>query len=243
MTTEEMEGKSLDRYGRLTGLLYVLILILSASGSRLADGFHVRGDFAQTAANVQGAELLYRLGLSMELTAAALVILLGGTTFAMLRVVNRNLALIALLWRVGEATLGAVFVVCSFIALNVYTGAAAAFPLEQQEVLSQLFRSGTRTAFSFATLYFSFGSILFFYLLLQSRFIPPALAALGLLASVSVTLLGYGFMLVPAQTYALGYVVWLPIMLTELATGIWLLVRGVNLESWRARSIGGRQGE
>lgn len=232
------DRQTLNAYARLVGFLYVAIIIVSLGGTRLVAAYHGGGDFVQTSANVRAAETFYRTGLALELTSAALIILLAGATYVLLRSVDRNLALFALLWRVGEATLGAVFIVFSFVALSVYTGRASGFEIEEQELLVVLLQDARRAAFGFATLYFSLGSILIFYLLLRSRFIPQILAAAGLIASVSVTLLGYGYMLAPQQVLALGLAAWLPILTAELATGLWLLIKGLDLSYVESRPQG-----
>lgn len=230
-----MEDKSVQSYARLTGFLYLLILGLTTVSGQMADALHVKGDFARTAASIRDGEIVYRTGLVLELAAAALVVLLAWSTFKVLQIVDRDLALLAMLWRVGEAVLGAVYTIFAFIGLAIYTGAVVG-PAAEMEALAGLLRLGVRHGFLFAVLYFSLGSVLFFSLLLRSRLIPRPLAGLGLFASASVTLYGLAQLILPRSASALGMAGWAPILAAEFLVGLWLTIKGVNLAAWRGRS-------
>jgi hypothetical protein len=234
------DERILNFYARLTGFLYVFVIAVATVGSQITDGFHVAGDYPQTAANIQEGELKYRIGLAIELMACVLVIPLAGATYVLLKGVNKNLARIALLWRVGEAVLGAVYMVFAFLALSVYTGIAGSLGPPEQEVLARMSRIGVRTAFTFAVTYFSFGSAIFFWLLLRSRFIPRALAVLGILASVAVTIYGFVNLILPQQASRIGLAGWAPIIVTELVVGFWLLTKGADQTWWRANLAAGK---
>lgn len=230
---EDIRDGTLQRYARLTGFLYLFILALTTVSGQLADGMHVSGDFAATAANIREAELVYRTGLAMELAAAALVVPLAWSTYNLLVSVNRDLALLAMLWRGGEAVLGAVYTIFAFIAVAVYTGSSPSGG--EAEAMARLLRVGVRHGFLFAVVYFSLGSALFFSLLLHSRFIPRLLALLGILASVWVTLFGLTHLLLPKAAASIGFAGWTPILAAELLTGLWLVVKGVDPRWWRER--------
>ncbi|MGH8191000.1 MAG: DUF4386 family protein [Rhodanobacteraceae bacterium] len=70
--------------------------------------------------------------------------------------------------------------------------------IEQLQAIADLARSASFAAFNITILFFSFGSILFFYLFLQTRYIPRVLSALGVCASVVTLLVGLGNLLLPA---------------------------------------------
>jgi uncharacterized membrane protein len=101
-------------------------------------------------------------------------------------------------------------------------------------------------------------SIIIFYLLFKSRFIPRLLACFGLLSSLLFLTLTLAHMLVPdvsvvgAAVAALENAIGaandgslrvlasqlenVPMFITEVGTGLWLLVFGANLKYWRARA-------
>src|SRR5207248_9679402 len=76
---------------------------------------------------------------------------------------------------------------------------------------------------------------LFRSLLLRSRMIPRALSGLGIFASVLVTLLGFANLIVPRYSGTLSPG-WIAILMAEVLTGLWLLIRGVDRKSTRLNS-------
>lgn len=86
-----------------------------------------------------------------------------------------------------------------------------------------------------SAIYFAAGSLLFSWLLLRGRLIPVALAQLGVLASALLVVV------LPAQLAGLfggamswaastTWLVWLPMLVFEVALALWLMIRGVNLK-------------
>jgi hypothetical protein len=81
-------------------------------------------------------------------------------------------------------------------------------------------------------IYFAVGSSIFCWLLLRGRMIPVSLAALGLAASlflvVVLPLQRAGFFQ-KGSDWASGvtWLMWLPMLLFEVAFALWLIVRGV----------------
>ena len=86
-----------------------------------------------------------------------------------------------------------------------------------------------------SAIYFSVGSLLFSWLLLRGQLIPVALAQLGVLASallvviLPLQLIGWlgGSM---SWASSVTWLVWLPMLLFEVALALWLIIKGVNIE-------------
>ena len=90
-----------------------------------------------------------------------------------------------------------------------------------------------------SAIFFALGSTLFSWLLLRGRMIPTPLAWLGVIASVllvAVLLLQLAG-LFDATNWAASvtWIVWLPMLVFEVAFSLWLLVKGVNTEQWKTR--------
>jgi hypothetical protein len=82
--------------------------------------------------------------------------------------------------------------------------------------------------------FFAVGSTLFSYLLLRGRMIPAALAWLGLIASVLLTVMSplqlAGLLGGPATWTAwVDWLAWLPMLVFEVTLALWLLIKGVAL--------------
>lgn len=85
-------------------------------------------------------------------------------------------------------------------------------------------------------LFFAVGSTIFCWLFFTGRLIPKALAALGLAASAMVLVL----LILQAGGFFGGktnwaspvtWTAWFPLLIFELACGVWLLARGVDQRS------------
>lgn len=226
---------TLQRYARVAGIFYLLILVIYMAGLTLNTSLH-GGSFEASAQSISASEVLYRTSLSLMLLGSVLTIPLAGALYAFLKVVDPNLAMFAVLFRTCEALLGGVTKIALFTRLGIYTGTVAVFSLEQQSALSSLIRVAYQTGFNISVLFFSFGSILFFYLLFTSRFIPRALSAIGLFASVSVTAVSLTNLIHPDLLS--GNLWWTPMFIAEIGTGLWLIVKGIDLDYWRHQTGG-----
>ncbi|MCL4262028.1 MAG: DUF4386 family protein [Anaerolineae bacterium] len=192
----------------------------------------VRGDVAATVNNILANERLFRVGLVSDLIMFASVVILALALFAILKSVNKNLALLALLWRVVEATLGCVAVLVGIMALLLLTGEdyATTFTIEQRQALIGLFLDVRTAVYSLVLFFVSLGSLLYFYLFFKSGFIPRILAAVGIVSFLLMLVWPLVNMLSPDLGATIQIVCYLPAVLFELFIGFWLLVKGITVQ-------------
>ncbi|PYQ56894.1 MAG: DUF4386 domain-containing protein, partial [Acidobacteria bacterium] len=76
-------------------------------------------------------------------------------------------------------------------------------------------------------IFFSIGSLLFFYLFFKSTYIPRILSAFGVFASVVVTIMCFGSLIFPERESTLQYG-WAPMAVAEVTTGLWLMLFAVK---------------
>lgn len=219
------EELSPQAWARLGGALYLLVMAAYLGGVAIASPFVVRGDALATARLIASGETLYRTGLALQLCASWGTVLLAGALYGLLRPVAPTLALLALLWRTAEATLGGVAAVVSFIALENLRQLAQAASGGPAPALAPLLTAGYSAAFHVALVFFSAGSGLFFRLLMRTRHVPRPLAAWGLAASALVAMLSFQQLVRPTLSSWL-VAAWAPIFAAEIGTGLWLLMRG-----------------
>jgi hypothetical protein len=212
-------------YARLAGLMYLLVLAFDIAGiavtARIAGG----GGFAEASQHIAASETLYRLGLCLSLAGSLATIPLAIGLHAVLRPVDANLALMALLFRAAEATLGGAGAVAAFSVLQVHLAAthAGALSAGQLGELAGLRAGGTEVA----AIFFSVGSTIFFAVFARSRYIPGVMAWWGVLASL-VYAAAWLVSLVAPQAPVVGPAS-APILAAELATALWLLVAGIRI--------------
>lgn len=209
-------------HARLAGALYLGAMILYVAPLLLLGGLDVPGDFARTARNVAASEASVRVALAGQLLGFVAIALLAWAFYVLLAPVDRRLALLALLFRMAEAVLMALSNVLWFVALENYTDA------DGGPLLDRLLTVGINSAFQFAMICSSIGSLLFFALLFRSRMIPRLLAGFDMAASTLALLFAFALLLVPGPAGAFGMAGWGPIFLAETATGLWLLIAGVR---------------
>jgi hypothetical protein len=91
---------------RIVGILYVVQMATAVFGqSFVRDQLIVRGDATKTAQNIIGSERLFRLSIAGDLFTYTGVIVLAWAFYVLVRPVNKNLALLALLFRLAETAI------------------------------------------------------------------------------------------------------------------------------------------
>src|SRR5512133_576985 len=94
-----------------------------------------------------------------------------------------------------------------------------------------------------SAIYFTVSSLIFSLLLLRGKLIPVALAQIGVIASVLLVValplqlagLFGGSM---SWSASITWLVWLPMLVFEVAPALWLMIRGVNVERLKIVELG-----
>jgi hypothetical protein len=170
--------------------MFLIVLATSVAGLVLTSVVARGGTFDEKAQRIIASEGLYRFALVCSLGGSLSTILLATGLYAAVKPVDGNLALMAVLFRIGESVIGAVGIVISFgvLQMSLATRDSSAFDANQLGALASLFSTGAST--EIAAIFFSLGSAIYFYVFLRSTYIPRALAAWGVFASVSYAALG-----------------------------------------------------
>lgn len=224
-------SESQQRAARVVGATYLLALVTSVFAE-----FYVRGSLivadnaAQTTQNILTHEGLFRLGIVANLTTFAVDVVLITALYVVLRPVGPNLALAAAFWRLMETASIAISALADFDVLRLLSGADYLQPLEAQRlhVMARLSVGAHGAAYQLGLFFFAFGSTLFCYLWLRSRYIPRALAGLGVFSSALVGICAYLFILFPELIGIASPTCYAPIFFFELIIGFWLLLKGLR---------------
>lgn len=235
--TNPTEQTSPCAYARVAGLSYIVIIVLGIFGVGLVEsGLVVPGDDAATVANIRAHTLLFRTGIYSEIMMFVLVVLLSLSLYVILKTVNKNLALLALLWRLGEAILGGGITVLSGLVPLLLLQSKAAMEPGQVQALIGLFL-GVRTAgLDVVLIFIGMGGTIFCYLFFQSKYVPRMLAAWGIFTYASMLLLGSASILSPGLPETVKMAFYAPGALFEILFGLWLLIKGVDVEQWNKRA-------
>lgn len=221
---------ALDRYARLAGFLYLTIIVTSILSLFLVESrLVVDGDPAATAARIAANQTLFRAGFVYDMVMFASVVALAWALFVILRGVDRNQALLALLWRMAEAVVGAVTVLLGVLVVLLVgsQGVRAAFEPEQLHSLVDVLLTARGIGFDVTIFFLSLGTIVNCRLLYRSRYVPRVLAGLGIAAFV-LMLVGAVVSLLLPQYKDLAMAGWAPGIVFEVVIGVWLLLNGVR---------------
>jgi Domain of unknown function (DUF4386) len=232
MGVSDMTSSALDRsqnaYARLAGFMYLFVDLAYLVGLFITSRFQVAGNVMETAHRIVASESLYRIGLSSLLVGALCTVSLAIGLYGTVQAIDNKLALQALVFRVVEASVFAGVSVLNFAFLQLYVGPGHlnAFDASQLSAILSVRSAAVIVGFNVAAIFFSMGSVLFFYLFMRSTYLPRALSAVGVFGSLLVPIVCFGSLIAPqAATWLLFG--WIPVGFAEIAAGLLLLVKGV----------------
>ena len=215
---------------RIVGSAYLLAIVTAAFGE-----FYVRArlilpnDTVQTAQNILANERLFRLGIASDLATYVIDVVLITALYVVLRPVDRSLALLAAFWRIVETAVLVVVTLADFDALRILKGVdqLREFAPDQLQAMARLSLGGHGTGFTVAIVFLGLGSTVFSYLWLRSQYIPRALAALGVFASLLAATVAFSLLIFPELIAIVSLAYQIPIGVFEVTMGLWLLFRGL----------------
>jgi hypothetical protein len=230
-------------YARIGGVLYLLIIFLGA----FAEGFVANrliapGDAAATAHNIMAAAGLWQLSVAGDLVVVLCAVPLLWIEYLLLRPVNRQLVLLAVLFNVVSLAVEAVSKL--FLLLVMPTlgnpGYLKAFAPQQLEVLAGLALRSHDVAFNIALIFFGLTCIVNGYLILKSGYLPKLVGVLMQIAGLSYLLACLAALFAPALADLITPAILLPPLIGESSFCLWLLIKGVDVGKWNERLTAGR---
>ncbi len=226
---------SQGKAARVAGVMFLFSLIVpSLNWAFILSKLVVAENVIATANNIMANEFQFRIGITIELIMSVGLIVLGLALYIVLKPVNKNLALLALLWKLVEATIAAAIVLVSFIALQVLNGDAyvTVFTPEQLQVPVGLILNAHFATYSIPMVFLGLDMVVFSYLFFKSKYIPRILAGFGILSFALIFIHALMFILAPKYaTMPINQIIfWAPSGLFEIMIGIWLLSKGVKVQ-------------
>lgn len=216
-------------YARLAGIMFLANYVLQGLGD-FPTILARRGEtFAQTARWAAESQLLYGVSL-LEVAAAWIVIgILAFALYVVLEPVNKRLAQLALVLRLGASFVGASSVMLRMMQARLYKASATEglFTTEQLRTLVTVSVRSFSAGVEVAWMFMGAGSLLFFLLFWRSHYLPRALAGLGVFGSGMVVVMAATMFVFPERTNELK-LVGVPMFLVEVATALWLLIKGLQ---------------
>ena len=221
------------RLAGFTFLFYIATgitsLILFGQATSGAEG---SANIATKLASIAQHQTLVRLTVLLTLLTFVCAVVLGVTLYALTRDEDRDLAMLGLCFRVTEGVNAVAGAGRTLQLLAVATASTAAAGTDAAAVnaLGGLMMGQGGWTGSISAICFVMGSTLFSYLFLRARSIPVPLAWLGVLASV---LLLVALPLELVGLIKVTFLMWIPMLVFEVAFALWLLIKGVAAPAGR----------
>jgi hypothetical protein len=209
---------------RLAGIAYLLYIAAAFPAMVISRRATAGADIAARLANMAQHAFDVRLAAVLTLIGCFCALVLAVTLYAVTRVQDRDLAMIALTCRVAEGVTGGTGIAATLALLAIVTGAASstADAPAVQTLASFIFADTILVAATF----FAVGSTIFSWLLLRGRMVPTWLAWIGVvgsaLAAVAMPLQALGVL-----SDSIAQLTWAPVGIFEILVSIWFLIKGV----------------
>ena len=227
-----------QRWARMAGALYLLIIAFGIFGEMFVRGaLEVPGNPTATASRIVDSMLLWRAGIAGDVVMHMFDIPVMLAIYVLLRPVNRNLALFALLSNVVQTSV----LVANKLTLLLpallleSSSAAAAFTPAQVAALSQVSIAAHGYGFGLGLVFFGMTCVVEGHLIARSGYLPWLIGRGMQLAGLCYLTNSFALIVAPDLADRLFPVVLLPPFFAELSFASWLLVKGVDVAAWRAR--------
>jgi len=226
-------NKSPQVYARTAGVLYLLIVVLGIWSEVFVRAALVApGDAAATAANIAANEGMFRLSFAADSIMALSDVGVAVLLYVLLSPVSRTLALVAAALRLLQTAVIAVNLLYHYTALLLLNGAEyAVFAPDQLNALVALVLDMHSHGYDLGLIFFGMSCIVLGYLIAVSGYFPRLLGYFVTAAGVSYLIGSYTLFLLPAYAEPVGVIYVVPLV-SELSLGLWLLLRGVNVDRW-----------
>jgi hypothetical protein len=212
---------------RIAGASLLLIILTSVLSNNLV----VAGDAAATARNILAHERQFRISLAGETVMFNADVVLALALYTLLKPVNGTLALLGAFWRIANATVLAVGIIVSLVALDLLGDAhyLAAFKTEQTQALARQLLEVHGAAMLVGLIFFGFGAAVHSYLLWKSRYIPRILSGSYLAVAVLIVACCFAIIVFPSLDAIIDPWFIVPDFVVELLVALWLTIKGANI--------------
>ena len=222
-------------YARTIGVLYLIVIVLGFFAYGYVPGKLVSANVAVTANNILAHEFLWRAGVVAGLIVVVCAVPQLLLEYLLLRPVQRNLALLGLLFNVISLVIESLSSLGHLAALAIVAGqdSLKGVAVQQLQAWASLAIDVHDADLNVSFLFFGCVCLLYGVLIFRSRFLPRFLGVLMVLAGLCYAgnsiLVFLDLHVVPVSGVPLLLV---PAGLSELILCLWLLIVGVDVPKW-----------
>ena len=222
-------------YARIAGVLYLFIAVSGIFNMMFGpSSLIVLGDAATTVNNIMASESLFRLGIVNDLIAQTVGILLVLALYKLLKAVNKNQALLMVIFALVSIPIVMLNLLNQFAAQLLLSGAnyLTVFAADQLQALVMLFLNLDEHGFFIAHIFWGLWLFPMGYLVYKSGYIPRILGILLIIAGFGYLIDFVTFFFVPSFGPIKMFT-----FIGEVLFPLWLLIKGVNVKQWEKRAL------
>lgn len=226
------------KYSRIGGIFYLIIIVAGMCAELfIREKMIVSQDASATFNNISSSPVLWRLGIAADILMHICDIPLMMIFYVLLRPVNRNLALTALLFILAQTAMMVATKLNLFTPLFLSADAdyLKAFNQQQLHALSYIAIKTDDHGFGIGLIFFGCGIIILGYLIFKSRYIPGVLGILLQIAGICYLVDSFALILDPTLAHNLFPYILLPSFVGELSLCLWMIIKGMNMKRWNER--------
>ena len=228
---------SIKKTARTAGFLYLIMAITGIFGEYVRSTLIVYGDAAATASNIMASESLFRIGFISDLTMITCYFLTACVLYMLLKPVNKNIALLFVLFTLGSVSVLFINALNQFATLLLLSGAGylTIFGADQLNALAMLFLNLHKYGYTIAQIFFGLWLLPLGYLIFKSGYFPRILGILVMIACFGHLLEFFQVFLFPGYE-VIAYPGLVAAMIGEFSFMFWLLIKGAKIPEMKSEN-------
>jgi len=220
---------------RVAGILYLLLVPLGVFGLLYVSSFLIEeGNAAETVGNILDSESLFRLSIVSALVVPLVNMLLVLVLYRLLKPANKTYAFLMVLFFMVSVPISMLTELNHVAVLALLSDAdyLSVFDLDQLHAQVMLFLDMHEGGIFIASIFYGLWLFPMGYLVFISGFLPRWIGVLLVIGGFGYVIDSVLFFLLPDFDVVIAQFTFVG----EVALPLWLLVKGVNVERWRARA-------
>jgi Domain of unknown function (DUF4386) len=227
---------------RAAGALWWVCIISGMVGFAAGAPLVVANDATATATNILAKESLFRLGFVADLISGLSYVGVTAFIYYLLRPVSRSLSLLGALFGLAGVAIGGASWVIHLTPLLLLHGDQylTVFTTSQLQALSLAALKLQAQVFPIGMVFFGIQCISIGYLVARSTFLPRILGVLLAIGGTCYVIVSFANFLAPSFGPRLVPFLMPIALIGEGALSGWLLIKGVDVQSWNEQASFGR---
>ncbi|WP_299096288.1 DUF4386 domain-containing protein [uncultured Winogradskyella sp.] len=217
---------------RLTGLLYLLVIICAGFSQGYVRGtLIVPGNAVQTANNILQNKSLFQLGLTTDLIAFLLDVVISVFLYQIFKPFNKTLAMVSSAFRlIAHPAIGSLNLLNHYMALKVLgtSGMSGAFSEAQAQEMCSLLMEAHHYGYLIAGGFFGIHCLLLAMLIYKSNVFPKLFGGLLLGAAAGYLIETFGNFNVPGYEGFTALIVGVAAALGEVGLTFYMITKGTT---------------